>query len=35
MDEILGEAGFELDRIDDDRQFFVYSNRSESSAASA
>jgi hypothetical protein len=35
MDEILGEAGFEFERIDDDRQFFVYSNRSESPAASA
>jgi hypothetical protein len=35
MEEILGEAGFEFERIDDDRQFFVYSNGSESSAASA
>src|SRR6266508_2592541 len=35
MDEILGEAGFEFERIDDDRQFFVYSNRTESPAASA
>jgi hypothetical protein len=35
MDEILGEAGFEFERIDDGRQFFVYSNRSESPAASA
>jgi hypothetical protein len=35
MDEILGEAGFEFERIDDDRQFFVYSNRSDSPAASA
>jgi SAM-dependent methyltransferase len=34
MDEVLGEAGFEFERIDDDRQFFVYSNRSESPAAS-
>jgi hypothetical protein len=34
MDEILGESGFEFERIDDDRQFFVYSNRSESPAAS-
>jgi SAM-dependent methyltransferase len=29
MDRILGEAGFEFERIDDDRQFFVYSNRGE------
>jgi hypothetical protein len=35
MDEILGEAGFEFERIDDDRQFFVYSNRSDSPAVSA
>ena len=35
MDEILGEAGFEFERIDDDRQFFVYSNHNGSPAASA
>jgi len=35
MDEILGEAGFEFERIDDDGQFFVYSNCCESPAASA
>ena len=32
MDEILDEAGFDFERIDDDRQFFVYANRSESAA---
>lgn len=35
MDEILDEAGFEFERIDNDQQFFVYSNRSETPAASA
>ena len=35
MDEILGEASFEFERVDDDGQFFVYSNRSESPAMSA
>ena len=30
----IDEAGFEFERIDDDRQFFVYSNRTESPAAS-
>lgn len=29
MDRILGEAGFGLEGIDDDRQFFVYSNGRE------
>ena len=29
MDEILGVAGFEFDRIDDDRRFFVYSKNTE------
>jgi hypothetical protein len=33
MNEILGEAGFEFARIDDDKQFFVYSNRSENRAS--
>lgn len=30
MVEILGEAGFEFERVDEDGQFFVYSKRSES-----
>src|SRR5207247_6464479 len=35
MDKILDEAGFDFERIDDDKQFFVYSNRSENTAANA
>jgi len=35
MDEILGEGGFEFERIDDGRQFFVYSNRNEPATAIA
>jgi SAM-dependent methyltransferase len=31
--EILAEAGFEFERIDDDGEFFVFSKRSESAAA--
>jgi predicted TPR repeat methyltransferase len=35
MDQILGEAGFELEGIDDTGQFFVYSNRGEPATAGA
>jgi SAM-dependent methyltransferase len=34
MDRILGEAGFEFEGIDDDRQFFVYSNRGKRATTS-
>jgi predicted TPR repeat methyltransferase len=35
MDQILGEAGFEFEGVDDTRQFFVYSNRGEPATAGA
>jgi hypothetical protein len=34
MDRILGEAGFEFEGIDDDGQFFVYSNRGKPATTS-
>jgi SAM-dependent methyltransferase len=34
MDRILGEAGFQFEGIDDDRQFFVYSNRGKPATTS-
>jgi SAM-dependent methyltransferase len=35
MDQIIDEAGFEFEGIDDERQFFVYSNRGEPAMPSA
>jgi SAM-dependent methyltransferase len=35
MDQIIDEAGFEFEGIDDEQQFFVYSNRGEPATASA